>query len=81
MLVIVTVIETVTSEAHINIQNGLSEFAIKQHITDLYNSESIQHCFEISDVKFESISATLVRQQDLTDSISASNELSQFPQS
>ncbi|MBW4617444.1 MAG: hypothetical protein KME21_30350 [Desmonostoc vinosum HA7617-LM4] len=79
MRVIVTVVETVTNEVHINIPNGLSKFAIKQHITDLYNSEEIQHCFEIADVKFESISATIVR-QDLTDSISALNELSQIPQ-
>jgi hypothetical protein len=80
MRVIVTVVETVTTEADINIPNGLSEIAIKQYITDLYNSEEIQHCFEICDVKFESISATIVKQQDFTDSISASNELSQTPQ-
>jgi hypothetical protein len=80
MLVIVTVVKQVTTEAHINIPNGLSESAIKQHITDLYNSEEIQHCFEICDVKFESISATIVKQQDFTDSISASSKLSQSTQ-
>ena len=37
MKVIVTVVD-ITSEAHLSIPDGLSESAIKQHITDLYNS-------------------------------------------
>jgi hypothetical protein len=81
MLVIVTVVETVTTEAHINIPNGLSKSAIKQHITDLYNSEEIQHCFEISDVKFELISATIVKQENLSSSISTSSTSLINPQS
>ncbi|MEH2166618.1 MAG: hypothetical protein V7K41_08090 [Nostoc sp.] len=38
MKVIVIVVDKITSEAHLNIPDGLSESAIKQHITDLYNS-------------------------------------------
>ncbi len=38
MKVIVTVVDKITREAHLNIPDGLSESALKQHITDLYNS-------------------------------------------
>ncbi len=60
MKVIVKVVEKVTTEAHIDIPDGLSRDAIKQHITDVYNSGEIQAFFDISDVSFESISAEML---------------------
>ncbi|QFS52159.1 hypothetical protein [Nostoc sphaeroides] len=38
MKVIVTVVEKIISEAHIDIPDGLNQSAIKQHIVDRYNS-------------------------------------------
>ncbi|MBE9038760.1 hypothetical protein [aff. Roholtiella sp. LEGE 12411] len=60
MKVIVKVVEKVTTEAHIDIPDGLSRDAIKQHITDVYNSGEIQAFFDISDVNFDSISAEIL---------------------
>ncbi|MCC5604136.1 hypothetical protein [Nostoc favosum] len=57
MKVIVTVVDKITSEAHLNIPDGLSESAIKQHITDLYNSGEMLIDLNIYQVDFESISA------------------------
>ena len=38
MKVIVTVVEKIISEAHIDIPDGLNQSAIKQHIVDCYNT-------------------------------------------
>ena len=72
MKVIVTVVDKITSEAHLNIPDGLSESAIKQHITDLYNSGEMLIDLNIAQVEFESISAQIVQEQTDTHSISAS---------
>lgn len=63
MKAIVTVIEKITSEAHINIPDGLSESAIKQHIVDCYNSGKMVTDMNIYQVDFESISAKIIRNQ------------------
>jgi hypothetical protein len=57
MKAIVTVVEKITSEAHINIPDGLAVTAIKQHITDRYNSGEMLTEMNIFHVDFESISA------------------------
>ncbi|MHC5853851.1 hypothetical protein [Nostoc sp.] len=57
MKAIVTVVEKITSEAHINIPDGLAVTAIKQHITDRYNSGELLTEMNIFHVDFESISA------------------------
>ncbi|AUB35429.1 hypothetical protein COO91_01309 [Nostoc flagelliforme CCNUN1] len=62
MKVIVTLVEKITSEAHIDIPDGLSKTAIKQHITDRYNSGEMQVDLNIYQVDFESISAEIVKQ-------------------
>ncbi len=62
MKVIVTLVEKITSSAHINIPNGLSKAAIKQHITDRYNSGEMQVDLNIYQVDFESVSAEIVKQ-------------------
>ncbi|WP_341531675.1 hypothetical protein WKK05_40850 (plasmid) [Nostoc sp. UHCC 0302] len=71
MKVIVTVVEKITSEAHIDIPNGLDEPAIKQYITDLYNSGKMLTDLNIFRVDFESISARIVKSCFPNDSISA----------
>jgi hypothetical protein len=63
MKVIVTVVDKITSEAHLNIPDGLSELVIKQHITDLYNSGEMLIDLNIAQVEFESISARIVQEQ------------------
>jgi hypothetical protein len=68
MNVIVTVVEKLKSEAHINIPDGMSEPAIKQHITDLYNSGDILIDLNIFQVEFQSISARIVFKQASTTS-------------
>jgi hypothetical protein len=68
MKVIVQVVEKIVSEAHIDIPDGLSEAAIKQHITDRYNSGEMQPDLNIYQVDFESISATIVKEQTNTNS-------------
>ena len=72
MKVIVTVIEKIISEAHINIPDGLNKFAIKQHIVDRYNSGEILTDMNIYQVDFESISARIVQEQADTNSLSLS---------
>ncbi|WP_341530091.1 hypothetical protein WKK05_12815 [Nostoc sp. UHCC 0302] len=62
MRIIVTVIEKITSVAHIDIPDGLSESAIKQHIVDRYNSGEMLTDMNIFQVDFESISAKIVKQ-------------------
>ncbi|MBD2731318.1 hypothetical protein H6G96_34675 [Nostoc sp. FACHB-892] len=62
MKVIVTLVEKITSSAHIDIPDGLSNSAIKQHITDRYNNGEMQADLNIYQVDFESISALVVKQ-------------------
>lgn len=62
MKVIVTVVEKITSEAHIDIPDGLNQSAIKQHIVDRYNSGEMQTEMNIFQVDFESISARIVQE-------------------
>ena len=62
MRVIVTVTEKITSEAHINIPDGLSKAGISQHIVDRYNSGEMLTDMNIFQVDFESISALVVKQ-------------------
>lgn len=59
MKVIVTVVEKITSKAHIDIPDELSESAIKQYITDRYNSGEMLSDLNIFQVDFESISARI----------------------
>lgn len=68
MKVIVTVVDKITSEAHLNIPDGLSESAIKQHITDLYNSGEMLIDLNIAQVDFESISVQIVKEYSSTKS-------------
>ncbi|MBE8990546.1 hypothetical protein [Nostoc sp. LEGE 12450] len=63
MKVIVTVVEKITSEAHIDIPDGLSQSAIKQHIVDRYNTGAISTDMNIFQVDFESMSARIVQGQ------------------
>ncbi len=69
MKVIVTVIEKISSEAHIDIPDGLSESAIKQHIIDLYNSGEMQFDMNIYQADFESISARIIKSELSTNHI------------
>ncbi|NDJ25916.1 hypothetical protein GS682_30890 [Nostoc sp. B(2019)] len=71
MKVIVTVVEKITSEAHLDIPNELDEFAIRQHITDLYNSGDMLTDLNIFQADFESISARIVRNESDMNFISA----------
>ncbi|MBW4557121.1 MAG: hypothetical protein KME59_14465 [Trichormus sp. ATA11-4-KO1] len=63
MKVIVTVVEKLTSEAHIDIPDGLSEPKIRQHIVDQYNSGEMHFDMNIFQVDFESISAKIIKNQ------------------
>ncbi|MCC5617378.1 hypothetical protein LC605_20260 [Nostoc sp. CHAB 5836] len=62
MKVIVTVVDKIISEAQITIPDGLSDLAIKQHITDLYNSGEMLIDLKIAQVDFESVSARIVQE-------------------
>ncbi|WP_445632628.1 Trigger factor [Nostoc sp. DSM 114161] len=64
MKVIVQVVEKVISEAHIYLPDGLTEAAIRQVITDRYNSGKMTPDLNIFQVDFESISATIINNQD-----------------
>lgn len=66
MKVIVTVVDKITSEAHINIPDGLDELAIKQHVTDLYNSGEMLIDLNLCQVDFESISAQIIKEHSST---------------
>jgi hypothetical protein len=68
MKVIVTVVDKITSEAHINIPDGLDESAIKQHIVDRYNSGEMLTDMNIFQVDFESISARIIPEHSSTKS-------------
>ncbi|MEH1867390.1 MAG: hypothetical protein V7K69_20600 [Nostoc sp.] len=74
MKVIVTVVEKITSEAHIDIPGGLNKSAIKQYIVDRYNTGKMQTEMNIFQVDFESISARIVQGQADTNSISSEKE-------
>ena len=62
MKVIVTVVEKITSEAHIDIPDGLNQSTIKQHIVDRYNTGGMQTEMNIFQVDFESMSARIVQE-------------------
>ncbi|MBD2536109.1 hypothetical protein H6G97_45065 [Nostoc flagelliforme FACHB-838] len=62
MKVIVTVVEKITSEAHIDIPDGLNQPEIKQHIVDRYNTGEMSTDMNIFQVDFESISARIVQE-------------------
>ncbi|ABA25034.1 hypothetical protein Ava_B0324 (plasmid) [Trichormus variabilis ATCC 29413] len=66
MKVIVQIVEKVVSEAHIYIPDGLSPDAMKQHITDRYNSGELTPDLNIFQVDFESISAKIISNENLT---------------
>lgn len=68
MKIIVTVVEKITSEAHIDIPDGLNKSAIKQHIVDRYNTGQMQTDMNIFQVDFESISAQIVKEHSDTKS-------------
>ncbi|BAY41633.1 hypothetical protein NIES2111_60290 (plasmid) [Nostoc sp. NIES-2111] len=61
MKVIVQVVEKVYQEAHIYIPDGMSADAIKQYITDRYNSGELTPNLNIFQVDFESINAQIVK--------------------
>ncbi|MBC1221436.1 hypothetical protein GNF10_24135 [Nostoc sp. UCD121] len=62
MKVIVTVVEKIISEAHIDIPDGLNQSAIKQHIVDRYNTGEMSTDMNIFQVEFESINAQIVQE-------------------
>ncbi len=66
MRIIVTVVEKITSEAHIDIPDGLNQSTIKQHIVDRYNTGAMSTDMNIFQVDFESISARIVPEQSST---------------
>lgn len=68
MKVIVTVVEKITSEAHIDIPDGLNKSAIKQHIVDRYNTGEMSTDMNIFQVEFESINAQIVAEHSSTKS-------------
>ncbi|MCC5632935.1 hypothetical protein [Nostoc sphaeroides] len=63
MKVIITVVEKIISEAHIDIPDGLNQSAIKEHIVDRYNTGEMQTEMNIFQVDFQSISARIVQEQ------------------
>ncbi|MDZ8261956.1 hypothetical protein [Nostoc sp. ChiQUE01b] len=67
MIVRIQVVQKIYQEAHIDITNMFCEDAIKQHIVDLYNSGEITPDLNIFQVDFESISATIVHNQNSVD--------------
>ena len=68
MKVIVTVVEKIISEAHIDIPDGLNQSAIRQHIVDRYNTGEMVTDMNIFQVDFESISARIVQEDYSTKS-------------
>ncbi len=62
MRIIVTVVEKIISEAHIDIPDGLNKSAIKQHIVDRYNTGEMSTDMNIFQVEFESINAQIVQE-------------------
>lgn len=61
MKAIVQIVEKVHQEAHIYIPDGLTEEAIKQYITDRYNSGELTPDLNIFQVDFESMSARVMK--------------------
>ena len=70
MKVIITVVEKISSEAHIDIPDGLNCSAIKQQIVDRYNTGEMSTDMNIFKVDFESISARIVQEHSSTKSAS-----------
>ena len=66
MKAIVTVVEKISSEAHINIPDGLAELGIKQHVVDHYNSGKMLTDMNIFQVDFESISVHIGKKPQIT---------------
>jgi hypothetical protein len=62
MKVIVTLVEKISSQAHIDIPDELTEPAIRQYIVDRYNSGEMLTDLNIFQVDFESISAKIIKQ-------------------
>ncbi|BCL39979.1 hypothetical protein [Nostoc sp. MS1] len=62
MKVIVTVVEQIISEAHVDIPDGLTQEAIRQEIVVRYNTGQMQTDFNIAQVDFVSISAQIITQ-------------------
>ncbi|WP_414755858.1 hypothetical protein [Anabaena sp. CCY 9910] len=60
MRFIVTVVEEITSEAHIDIPDGLTQEVIKQEIVARYNTGQMQTDFNIAQVDFVSINARIL---------------------
>ncbi|WP_414572325.1 hypothetical protein [Nostoc sp. CCY 9925] len=67
MKVIVQVVQKIYQEAHIDIPDMFCKNAIKQHIVDLYNSGEIIPDLNIFQIEFDSISATIVHNQNSVD--------------
>ncbi|MBW4455855.1 MAG: hypothetical protein KME55_25910 [Nostoc indistinguendum CM1-VF10] len=70
MRVIVTVVEKITSEAHIDIPDRLNKSTIRQHIVDRYNTGEMQTEMNIFQVDFEFMSARIVQEHSSTKSAS-----------
>ncbi|QLE45955.1 hypothetical protein FD723_37645 (plasmid) [Nostoc sp. C052] len=69
MRVIVTVVEKIVSEAHIDIPDGLNQSVIRQHIIDRYNAGEMLTDMNIFQVDFESISARIFKEHSDTKSV------------
>ncbi|MFN6453987.1 MAG: hypothetical protein RM022_017515 [Nostoc sp. EfeVER01] len=66
MKAIVTVVEKISSEAHIDIPEGLAELGIRQHVVDHYNSGEMLALMNIFHVDFESISVHIGKKPQIT---------------
>ncbi|MBN3910569.1 MAG: hypothetical protein HWQ35_29720 [Nostoc sp. NMS1] len=66
MKAIVTVVEKISSEAHIDIPDGLAELGIRQHVVDHYNSGEMLALLNIFHVDFESISVHIGKKPQIT---------------
>ncbi|WP_375467206.1 hypothetical protein [uncultured Nostoc sp.] len=66
MKAIVTVVEKISSEAHIDIPEGLAELSIRQHVVDHYNSGEMLPLLNIFHVDFESISVHIGKKLQIT---------------
>jgi hypothetical protein len=60
MKVIVTVVEQIISEAHVDIPDGLTQEAIREEIVSRYNTGQMQTDFNIAQIDFVSISAQVL---------------------
>ncbi|MBD2255881.1 hypothetical protein [Nostoc parmelioides] len=61
MKIIITVVEQIISEAHVNIPDGLTQEVIKEEIVARYNSGQMATDFNIAQVDFVSISAKILK--------------------